>query len=994
MSFGGLPGPWVSTNDLGSFVLKEFDLSSALAAGTITNATGASWLMTGPNAVINLSGDSPWILGSGGNGMSLASTLTINGSGLANLTINAAISGGGGLVINANGISPYGQYLTLSGTNTFSGGVVLNSGGIYLGSSSALGTGPITINGGGVLGGATISNPVQFNSPLTGSYSCSFTGSVSQGASPVGINVFDSQLTFQGQTVLTGNVSINRSSLELRSLARLAAPSVDVSLSTLSLNNTGTDNADRIPDASPVSMRASNLFIGAPPTAPNVETLGAVSWSGPSNFAATGPVTLTLASLQRNGRGLLLAEGATLGTTGATGEQILAPNLAADLVGGGGAAGSTTISILPYVLASPHTHTGDNVGFYSFATYGANGIRPLTAGEFSASFGSTTSNVKPGNTSIVLNQDVTANALITQMDVLHTISGPGTIHLTSGLFLDQRDTAISSKIAFGGTEAVLAGGFGGTDYTSQLLGDLTGTNGLTLFGKENFGGNNTGLTGSLTLCGMCGFSSDVNLPGTGPITSSGQYSGLAYFGSNPETITRDIVADSGWLTLYSKRLNDFEISSNISGPGAVLIDGYPYNGALTRLSGNNTFTGPIQVRQSDLRVTSDTALGNGPYLFLDNGGTLTLEGDWTTQKTLIAPYFAVVNTNGHNAAVPLLATFNGDPGYNFQKIGPGSLQINTVTPDSMGTVKVIEGSMTANGPAHANLVVGDTATVASFSGAISLNDLILGSKGTLSPGSNGPGTLQTNTWTWRGNGDVNFDLGPTSDLIVVTDKLTRWANILRWRFNFNALPGLTTGTYPLIKFGRLDTGGGLFSVSDFSFTGPSGFDGHFVMTANQLQFVVTSVPGLQVSGTVNLQNFSISPAGMQVVVEIRAPGTTTPLDSRLVTLDATGNFSFSSSVAVGTYDIAVKGSHWLRRVIGNQTITNSGISGLSFSLFNGDVNGDNVVSLGDLGQLRAAFSSTSGDGNWNPAADLNGDGAVSLADLGILRTNFSRQGDP
>ena len=59
---------------------------------------------------------------------------------------------------------------------------------------------------------------------------------------------------------------------------------------------------------------------------------------------------------------------------------------------------------------------------------------------------------------------------------------------------------------------------------------------------------------------------------------------------------------------------------------------------------------------------------------------------------------------------------------------------------------------------------------------------------------------------------------------------------------------------------------------------------------------------------------------------------------------------------------------------------------------NGDVNGDNTVSLSDFSALRTAFNSTASDPNWNPNADLNGDGVVSLADFSILRNSFNESG--
>lgn len=149
-----------------------------------------------------------------------------------------------------------------------------------------------------------------------------------------------------------------------------------------------------------------------------------------------------------------------------------------------------------------------------------------------------------------------------------------------------------------------------------------------------------------------------------------------------------------------------------------------------------------------------------------------------------------------------------------------------------------------------------------------------------------------------------------------------------------------------------------------------------------------------ISGHVTLQSYSSSAAGATVRMEIRPQGSTTPMDSQTVTLDAAGNFSLTTWVPPGVYDVAVKGSHWLRKTLTNVTIPHSGLSGLNFSLTNGDVNGDNAVTLGDFAMLRGAYGSSAGDASWFAGADLNGDGAVTLGDFAILRSQYGAQGDP
>ncbi len=148
--------------------------------------------------------------------------------------------------------------------------------------------------------------------------------------------------------------------------------------------------------------------------------------------------------------------------------------------------------------------------------------------------------------------------------------------------------------------------------------------------------------------------------------------------------------------------------------------------------------------------------------------------------------------------------------------------------------------------------------------------------------------------------------------------------------------------------------------------------------------------GPLVSGTVTLQDYSGSLPMVQI--DLRTPGTQTVVETHTVQLGTGGTFSFHSNHQ-GSFDIAAKCSHWLRKDLPNRTIGTGGLSGLTYSLINGDIDGDNAVSLRDYSAFTAAYRSRPGDTNWNPNADLNGDGAVSLTDYGIFNKNFGKRGD-
>src|SRR5262249_16703578 len=114
--------------------------------------------------------------------------------------------------------------------------------------------------------------------------------------------------------------------------------------------------------------------------------------------------------------------------------------------------------------------------------------------------------------------------------------------------------------------------------------------------------------------------------------------------------------------------------------------------------------------------------------------------------------------------------------------------------------------------------------------------------------------------------------------------------------------------------------------------------------------------------------------------------------TRLLDLQADGSFTLTN-IPARTYNLAVEGSKWLRKVVAVDT-TQGDVSGLSVPLLAGDVTGDNVVDIDDLGELANAFNTASGDPLYDANADLTCDGVVDVDDLGLLALNFNVTGDP
>lgn len=156
-------------------------------------------------------------------------------------------------------------------------------------------------------------------------------------------------------------------------------------------------------------------------------------------------------------------------------------------------------------------------------------------------------------------------------------------------------------------------------------------------------------------------------------------------------------------------------------------------------------------------------------------------------------------------------------------------------------------------------------------------------------------------------------------------------------------------------------------------------------------FLRVQGPGAPISGRITLLNYGASPAGQVIAFDVKnASGTV--LESHNATLDASGNYSFTSS-SQGSLKIAAKGSHWLRKASATITVGASGASNVDLSLVNGDSAPDNVIDLSDYTIVAVAFNALPSSGNWDARADLNGDGVVDLTDYTITVTNFNMTGD-
>ncbi len=163
------------------------------------------------------------------------------------------------------------------------------------------------------------------------------------------------------------------------------------------------------------------------------------------------------------------------------------------------------------------------------------------------------------------------------------------------------------------------------------------------------------------------------------------------------------------------------------------------------------------------------------------------------------------------------------------------------------------------------------------------------------------------------------------------------------------------------------------------------------LVGNTVQWTSNGAGGVTVSGHVDLEGWLPSPNGVEVEV-LFWQGADTVHEAPFVSLDGNGNFAIPVPLS-GTYEVTVKASHWLRKRNATVAIGPGGVSGLGFSLINGDVDGNNLVDSDDFDRLVAGFGYMVGDPPFDVETDLNGTDNTDSDDFDILVANFGQQGD-
>jgi autotransporter-associated beta strand protein len=267
----------------------------------------------------------------------------------------------------------------------------------------------------------------------------------------------------------------------------------------------GAGNNNRLPDTLPVTLRGGEFLQNAAWLTTTSETTGNFvldrgfsTISGNYVGGQNRMTTLTMADLVRQNRSTVLVRGSNLGSGAAESVTVQSTAGISGLVGGGGGAGTTTISVLPYAIGGT---SGNDLGS-TLLTYGANGFRPLnTATEYATDLGAAgaTENVRI-TAGATVNGAKTVNALVIAGHSI-TVSGTGALTPTSGVILGDANGSktISKPVDFGSAEGLVYATENRGWFPFTLDGGLSGANGVTfsspgaiqLSGINNYSGRTT-----------------------------------------------------------------------------------------------------------------------------------------------------------------------------------------------------------------------------------------------------------------------------------------------------------------------------------------------------------------------------------------------------------------------------------------------------------------------------------------------------------------------
>ena len=510
-----------------------------------------------------------------------ATFLTLSTTGTSTNTISAAVVLGGSSSLT---VSNYGtQLLTLSGgLSVGTNKLVLdtsntNTTSSILISTAFTGTGPLVKNGRGnvnLTASATYSGELTINSGFF-----SITGGSSG-------------------SIASTSITVNAN----------AQAGVNQGGSALVIGNNSAGIVNRLVDNAVITLNGGGFHYNGSGTAGlNNETIGEiVVGQGNANLtinSGTGKWTeVTMTTLSRSSSGTLQVRGTGLGSTTNTGStsHIWITGTLPTMIGGGGATGSTTMSILPWAIGGTNPSSENS----ELITYDSTGLRPLAAAEYSTmALAGTTANVADSVSGVT--GDKTINALKYNNGGTTSITAGKTLTLTSGALV----FSVANGIIAGGTLNFGSEGmiFSVSANTNTISSVINGSSGITKGG-----------TGVLVLSG-------ANIY-TGQTTVSGGVLRAGAANTLPGS-TAVVLADTTANTLTGGFTNV-----------VTALDLNGYNQTIGSLAGGGASGGNVSLGSATLTTGGDNSSTTYGGIISGAAGALTKTGSGTQTLTGISTY--------------------------------------------------------------------------------------------------------------------------------------------------------------------------------------------------------------------------------------------------------------------------------------------------------------------------------------------------------------------
>ena len=475
-----------------------------LTSGTLqtSNATAAAISLTNAAA-----------LTLGNVALTGGGTFSVTHTGAGTQTAGTAITGTGNLTKAGAGA------LALSQANSYTGTTTINAGSLSLAGNNALSdTGAVVIANvaganltvaaaetiGSLSGGGLAGGTVTLNGALTtgDAANTTFNGVIS-GAGAL-VKQGSGTFTLTRANTYTGATSVSGGTLTLSGTGTATGSAFTVNAgATLMLDNSGTNNNNRL--ANTLTMHGGEFVVTGNALVNTTEVLGQLNLASSYSTITVSPnaarnTRVTFASLARAQGATALFRGTNLGANTVLSQTANSSNIvfnaAPALTGGGGNAGTNTVSIVAGAIGGASVaSTGTDFVTYNPLPGSVNGLRPLLASEYQSDGLAPGANVNYKLTANRVGNDTSSiNSLLLSGGVTYDYdsgAGPNTLTLggaaLSGNVLSVGGTNIlrasrptgGGGVAFGTAEAKM---FAVSDLTLQSDTPVTGTAGLSKSG--------------------------------------------------------------------------------------------------------------------------------------------------------------------------------------------------------------------------------------------------------------------------------------------------------------------------------------------------------------------------------------------------------------------------------------------------------------------------------------------------------------------------------